>query len=373
MTETDASALVASGSEAPSPIEAVGGWAAVLGRLFRREDLTASEAASALDSVLAGEANQVQLAAFMAALRTKGETVDEITGLVSAMRARAEPLVIAGELVDTCGTGGDRSRTINVSTISALVVAAAGAKVCKHGNRAASSSAGSADVFEALGVVVDLGPAGVERCVAEAGIGFCLAPRFHPAMRHVGPVRGALGVATVFNFLGPLANPADAKRQLIGVGDPAMAERMLAVLEANGTIHAMVVFGHDGLDELTTVTTSTVHETVLTGDGTGVYRRRTYEVDPRALGLAPAQLSDLQGGSPALNAELATAVLAGELGPRREFVLLNAGAALIVAGLADDLAGGIELAASVLDSGAAGATLAALVTASRRAAAEGLV
>jgi anthranilate phosphoribosyltransferase len=152
-----------------------------------------------------------------------------------------------------------------------------------------------------------------------------------------------------------------------------MAERMLAVLEANGTIHAMVVFGHDGLDELTTVTTSTVHETVLTGDGTGVYRRRTYEVDPRALGLAPAQLSDLQGGSPALNAELATAVLAGELGPRREFVLLNAGAALIVAGLADDLAGGIELAASVLDSGAAGATLAALVTASRRAAAEGLV
>jgi anthranilate phosphoribosyltransferase len=289
------------------------------------------------------------------------------------MRARAEPLVIAGELVDTCGTGGDRSGTINVSTISALVVAAAGAKVCKHGNRAASSSAGSADVFEALGVIVDLGPAGVERCVREVGMGFCLAPRFHPAMRYVGPVRGALGVATVFNFLGPLANPAHAERQLVGIGDPAMAERMLAVLEANGTLHAMVVFGHDGLDELTTVTTSSVFETVLVSDGTQGYRRRSYEVDPRALGLAPAQLSDLQGGAPAVNADLAGSILAGEAGPRREFVLLNAGAALVVAGLAGDLASGIELAASVLDSGAAATTLELLVAASRAAAADGLV
>jgi anthranilate phosphoribosyltransferase len=359
--------------EAPSPIEDVGGWPGVLGRLFRREDLSADEAAAALDSVLAGEASQVQLAAFMAALRTKGETVDEIAGLVRAMRARAEPLVIEGELVDTCGTGGDRSGTINVSTISALVVAGAGARVCKHGNRAASSQAGSADLLEALGVVVGLGPAGVARCVAEVAMGFCLAPRFHPAMRYVGPVRGELGVATVFNFLGPLANPAHAKRQLVGVGDPLMAERMLAVLEANGTVHAMVVFGHDGLDELTTVTTSTVLETILEGDDTPRYRRRRYEVDPRALGLAPAQLSDLKGGAPGLNAELANSVMAGELGPRREFVLLNAAAALVVAGLSGDLATGIELAVSVLDSGAAARTLQQLVSASRAAAADGLL
>jgi anthranilate phosphoribosyltransferase len=358
---------------APSPLEAFGGWAGVLGRLFRREDLSARESAAALDSVLAGEANPVQVAAFMAGLRTKGETVEEITGLVRAMRARAEPLVIAGDLVDTCGTGGDRSGTINVSTISALVVAAAGAKVCKHGNRAASSSAGSADVLEALGVVVDLGPAGVARCVADVGMGFCFAPRFHPAMRYVGPVRTQLGVATVFNFLGPLANPARARRQLVGVGDPSMAERMLAVLEANGGVHAMVVFGHDGLDELTTVTTSTVLETILVADTPREYRRRSYEVDPRALGLAPAQLSDLRGGAPALNAELVRSVLAGEAGARREFVLLNSGAALVVAGLTDDLASGIELAAAVLDSGAVATTLERLVAASLAAAAEALV
>jgi anthranilate phosphoribosyltransferase len=356
-------------AEASRTIDAIGGWPGVLGRLFRREDLSSSDTAEALDSVLAGEAGTARVSAFLAALRTKGETVEEITGLVRAMRARAEPLVIAGELVDTCGTGGDRSGTINVSTISALVVAAAGAKVCKHGNRALSSNAGSADVFEALGVVVDLGPAGVERCVTEAGIGFCLAPRFHPAMRHVGPVRAELGVATVFNFLGPLSNPASAQRQLIGVGDPTMAERMLAVLEQNGTIHAMVVYGHDGLDELSTVTTSTVLETVIDDDG-ATYERRTYEVDPRSFGLGKAELADLRGGSPAVNAELAGAVLAGEDGPHREFVLLNAGAALVVAGLVSSIADGIALAASTLDSGSAAATLQRLIAVSKSAAAD---
>ncbi len=192
----------------------IGGWPGVLGKLFRREDLTAEEAAAALDSVLLGEATPAQIGAFVAALRTKGETAHEITGLARAMRARAEPLVIEGDLVDTCGTGGDRSGTINVSTISAIVVAAAGARVCKHGNRAQSSLAGSADVFEAFGVAIDLGPSGVERCVREVGLGFCLAPRFHPAMRQAAPVRRELGVATIFNFLGPLANPAHANRQL---------------------------------------------------------------------------------------------------------------------------------------------------------------
>ncbi|MFZ0172340.1 MAG: anthranilate phosphoribosyltransferase [Acidimicrobiales bacterium] len=361
-------AAAESGSAAT--IDAVGGWARVLGRLFRREDLSASEASAALDSVLAGEASPVLVAALLAGLRTKGETVEEISGLLRSMRARAEPLTIEGELVDTCGTGGDRSGTINVSTISALVLAAAGAKVCKHGNRAISSVAGSADVLEALGVVVDLGPRGVERCVASAGIGFCLAPRFHPAMRHVAPVRRELGVATIFNFLGPLANPASAKRQVIGVGDPAMAERMLAVLEASGTIHAMVVYGHDGLDELSTVTTSTVLETVRRPLASSGYERRTYEVDPGSFGLARVELADLQGGPPALNAELAAAVLAGETGPRREFVLLNAAAALVVAGLVDDIGSGIEHAASMLDSGRAAATLERLVTTSHAAAAD---
>ena len=356
-------------AEAPRAVDAVGGWPAVLGRLFRREDLSADETTAALDSVLAGEASPTLVAAFLAGLRTKGETVEELSGLFRAMRAKAEPLAIEGELVDTCGTGGDRSGTINVSTISALVVAAAGAKVCKHGNRAISSAAGSADVLEALGVVVDLGPVGVERCVASAGMGFCFAPRFHPAMRHVAPVRRELGVATVFNFLGPLVNPAGAKRQLVGVGDPTMAERMLAVLEASGTIHAMVVFGHDGLDELSTVTTSTVLETVRGGEAATGYTRRSFEVDPRAYGLGQVELADLQGGPPALNAELATEILAGETGPRRDFVLLNAGAALVVAGLTNDIGTGIDLAASMLDSGKAAAALELLVTVSNSAAA----
>ena len=351
---------------APPSVESVGGWTGVLERLFRRQDLSAEAAAAALESVLAGEAGPAVVAAFLAGLRTKGETAEEMAGLVSAMRARAEPLVIPGELVDTCGTGGDRVGTINVSTIAALVVAGAGGKVCKHGNRALSSMTGSADVLEALGVVIDLGPEGVARCVAEAGIGFCFAPRFHPAMRHVGPVRRELGVATVFNFVGPLANPAGAKRQLIGVGDPAMAERMLAVLEASGTIHSMVVFGHDGMDELSTLTTSTVLETVRRPDAPG-YERRAFEVDPVALGLGRAEPADLRGGEPALNASLAAGVLAGEPGRRRDFVLLNGGAALVVAGLVETIEAGMELAASVLDSGQAAAALERLVAASRSA------
>lgn len=352
------------------PIEALGGWAGVLGRLFRREDLTSSETTAALDSVLGGEASPVLVGALLAALRTKGETVEEITGLVRALRTKAVPLLIEGELVDTCGTGGDRSGTINVSTIAALVVAAAGARVCKHGNRAISSMAGSADVLEELGVAVGLGPVGVRRCVEEAGIGFCLAPRFHPAMRYVGPVRRELGVATVFNFLGPLINPALAKRQLIGAGDPAMAERMLAVLEAFGTTHAMVVFGHDGLDEISTVTTSTVLETVRDGDGPTPYRRRSFEIDPRTYGLAPAQLRELLGGSAAVNAGRAVAVLDGEAGPQREFVVINSAAALVVAGVVEEIEEGIELAVSLLDSGKAAATLERFVTVSKAAAVE---
>jgi anthranilate phosphoribosyltransferase len=349
-------------------LESAGGWPTVLGRLFRREDLSEEEAAAALSAVLAGEATPAQIAAFAAALRTKGETAAEMIGMVRAMRRYAVALPITGDLVDTCGTGGDRSGTINVSTLAALVVAGAGARVCKHGNRAVSSLAGSADVLEALGVTVDLGASGVARCVEEAGIGFCLAPRFHPAMRQAAPVRRELGAATTFNLLGPLTNPARATRQLVGIGDAAMAERIVAVLEAGGATHAMVVFGRDGLDELSTVTTSTVLESVSTGEGG--YRRRRFEVDPGSLRIKPASLAELRGGGAEENAALARAVLAGEPGPQADFVRLNAAAALVVAGVAVDLPAGLELAGDVIASGSAARTLDRLVRVSEEAAAE---
>ena len=348
----------------------LGGWPAVLGRLLRREDLSADEAAAAFESVLSGEATSAQIAAFAAALRTKGETVEEMTGLVAAMRARAEPVEIAGEVVDTCGTGGDRSGSINVSTVSALVVAASGAKVCKHGGRASSSLAGSADVFEALGVTVGLGPAGVSRCIEEAGIGFCLAPRFHPAMRHAAPVRRELGVATVFNFLGPLANPARAARQLLGVGDAGMAEKMLAVLEANGAVRAMVVHGEDGLDELSLGAPTRVLELTRGPSGEAIVAR--YVLEATDFGLARAAVDELKGGDARHNAELVRRVLAGERGPRRDFVVWNSAGALVVAGTAPDFAAGVALAAALVDSGAVARVLDRLVECSAEAAAAGL-
>ena len=249
----------------------------MLAPLCARQDLTSAQAGAAMAEILRGDATPAQIAAFAVGLRIKGETVEEMAGLVTSMLDFAEPVPLGPELaaavIDTCGTGGDRSGTINVSTIAAFVAAGAGAKVCKHGNRAASSKAGSADVLEALGVVIDLGPDGVAACVAEAGMGFCFAARFHAALRHSGPVRRELGVPTVFNFLGPLANPARVRRQVVGVSDPRMAEKVLGVLRANGAAHALVVYGHDGLDELTTADTSTVFEL---RDG----QVRTFVVDP---------------------------------------------------------------------------------------------
>lgn len=351
------------------PLADLGGWPGVLSRLVSRRDLTEDEAAAALDDMLVGAATPVQIAAFVAALRTKGETVEEMTGLVRAMRERAEPLRfdpgVQSALVDTCGTGGDRSGSINVSTIAALVVAGAGVPVCKHGGRAASSVAGSGDVLEALGVVIDLGAAGVSKCVAEAGIGFCFAPRFHPAMRHAIPVRRELGIATVFNFLGPLANPAHAKRQVVGVGDPAMGEKMLGVLAANGAVHAMVVWGHDGLDELSTVGPSTILE--LAGG-----ERRTYQVEPEAFGLARVEAAQLRGGEPSVNAEAARRVLGGEEGPHRDLVALNAAAGLVVAGRVGNLSQGVELAVATIEAGAGAAALARLIEVSNEAAESGL-
>lgn len=344
-------------------LEQAGGWPGVLGRLFRSENLTAEEAEAALHSILLGEAASSQVAAFAAALRTKGETAEEMTGLVRAMRAHSVPLDLGRGIVDTCGTGGDLSGTINVSTMAAVVVAAAGCRVVKHGGRAASSRSGSADVFEALGVAVDLGPVGVARCVESCGIGFCLAPRFHPAMRFAAPVRRELAVPTIFNFLGPLANPAGATRQLVGVGDPKMAEKMLAVLESNGVERAMVVHGNDGLDELSTTAPTAVLETLSLAGGAG-YDRSRYEVDATRFGLAAAVREDLAGGSPAENAAVAGAVFAGEHGRRRDFVVLNAAAGLVVAGRVADIGEGVELAGSLIDDGRAAATLSCLVSCS---------
>jgi anthranilate phosphoribosyltransferase len=347
--------------------DSIGGWAGVLGRLAAGQNLTIDEARIALTDVLEGNATPAQIAAFVFGLRCKGETVEEMTGLVSAMLGASEPVVVASDLaarlVDTCGTGGDRSGTINVSTLAAIVVAAAGVPVCKHGGRAASSLAGSADLLEALGVVIDLGPAGVARCIEEAGMAFCFAPRYHPAMRHAIPVRRELGVPTAFNFLGPLANPARVRRQVVGVGDPAMASKMVHVLAAGGAEHVMVVYGAGGLDELSTLGTSTVHE--FRRDGEPQFR--VWELDPSSLGLPPASLEDLAGGDASVNAAFARSVLGGERGPRFDIVALNAAAGLVVGGRCPDLVSGLELARSTLSDGSAASCLERLATVSQEA------
>jgi anthranilate phosphoribosyltransferase len=345
-------------------LEEVGGWGAVLGPLTSKRDLTSVQAGAALAEILQGSASPAQIAAFMIALRMKGETVEEMSGMLATLLAFSEPVPLPPglDVVDTCGTGGDRSHTINVSTIAALIVAGAGAPVCKHGNRAASSACGSADVLEALGVAIDVGPESVARCVEEAGMGFCFAPRYHPAMRHAGPSRRDLGIPTAFNILGPLSNPGRVRRYLIGVADERMAERMAGVLQANGASRALIVHGGDGLDELTTTGPSTVVEL---RDGAV----STWSVDPEALGLRRADREDLVGGDAHINADLARRVLAGEHGPHRDIISLNAGAGLVAAGVVDDLLAGIEAARASIDAGAAVAALNKLVETSQREAA----
>ena len=345
----------------------LGGWPGVLGILTGGGDLTSHQASVAMADMLEGNASSAQIAGFIVALRMKGETVGELTGLVAAMVERSDVVTLASPegVIDLVGTGGDRSYSINVSTLAALAVVGAGGRVCKHGNRAASSACGTADLLEELGVAFDLGAAGVARCVDEVGFGFCFAPKFHGAMRHVGPTRKELGVPTVFNFLGPLANPARVRRQVTGVADPAMAERMIQVLAANGAERALVVYGHDGLDELTITTTSTVHE-LHDGD------IRTYDVDPRSLGLAGGTLDDLRGGAAATNARLAHRVLAGKPGPQTDIVVLNAAAGLVAAGLVEDLAEGVDAARTSLVDGKGAAALEAVIAESQAARAAGL-
>ena len=343
-----------------------GGWPVVLGALMEGRSLDREVARVTMAEILEGAASPAQIAAFIVALRMKGETVDELVGMVEAMLDASEqvPLDLTAPVVDVVGTGGDRAHTINVSTISAIVVAGAGGAVCTHGNRAASSACGAADLLEALGVAIDLGPEGVARCVAEAGIGFCFAPRYHPAMRHAGPSRRDLGIPTAFNILGPLSNPGRVRRSLIGVADLRMAERMAGVLDANGTERALIVHGGDGLDELTTTGPSTVVE-LHGGEIT------TWEVDPEALGLPRVDREDLVGGDANVNADLARRVLAGEAGPHRDIISLNAGAALLTAGLVADLAAGIEAARTSIDSGGAVGALHRLVEVSQEEATAG--
>ncbi|HEY3943187.1 MAG TPA: anthranilate phosphoribosyltransferase [Acidimicrobiales bacterium] len=348
--------------------EELGGWPAVLGRALAGEPLSGVEVQVVLGEVLGGRASPAQMGAWLVALRAKGESLEEMTGLVVGMMAHAEPLELPGDadVIDVVGTGGDRQSSINVSTLAALIATGAGARVCKHGGRAASSSVGTADVLEALGVEVGLGPAGVVRCLSEVGMAFCFSQRYHPAMRFLAPIRRELGVPTIFNFLGPLANPARARRQLVGVSDPSMARHMAEVLGAGGSIRSMVVYADDGLDELSVTSPTTVID--LRGDGEGEFELRKLRVDPQALGLAPATLADLRGGDASYNAAAIRAVLDGERGARRDIGVLNAAGALVVAGLAGDLPEALGAASAAVDDGRAAAVLDGLVAVSQAAA-----
>ncbi len=348
-----------------SELESRGGWRALIGDLVAGRDLGADAAAAAMRTILAGEATDAQIAGFVVALRAKGESDVELGGMLAAAMDEAALVPLTDDerdaAIDVVGTGGDGSHSINVSTMAAIVTAAAGVPVCKHGNRSASSKCGTADVLELLGVAIEQTPDGVAACVREAGIGFCFAPAFHPAFRFAGPPRREMGIPTAFNLLGPMANPGRVRNQLIGVADERFAEPMLGALRRQGVVSAWVVHGQ-GLDELTTTGPSTVHA-LRDGDVS------VFEVDPVALGLAAATRADLRGGEPEENAEAVRRVLAGDEGAHRDVVLLNAAAALVVAGRDGDLAAGLDRAAAAVDDGSAAATLARFVEVSQREAA----
>ncbi len=321
-------------------------------------DLSEDQAAAVLEEIMAGEVADAQIAGFLIALRTKGETEEELAGLARTMRERAARVEVPGDdLLDTAGTGGGRS-TFNVSTTAAFVAAGAGCRLAKHGNRSATSRSGSADVLEALGARIDLGPAAVARCVEEVGFGFLFAPNHHAATRFVVPVRKELAVRTVFNFLGPLTNPAGAQRQLVGVSDASMLDRMAGALRRLGATRALVVSAEDGLDEMSTSGPTRVVE--VEGDEV-----RSYIVEPGDLGLDAADPAAVTGGTPAENAAVVCRVLAGEPGPARDLVLANAGAALLAAGRVEDLRGGVVRAAEAVDSGAAASVLERFVARTR--------
>jgi anthranilate phosphoribosyltransferase len=345
------------GTDAPT-------WPGLLTRLVRREDLSADDARWAMRQVMTGEVTPVQVAGFLVALRAKGESPEEVAGLAATMLELATPVSLPVECVDIVGTGGDGAQTVNISTMAAIVTAAAGIPVAKHGNRAASSASGTADVLEALGVVIDLPAEAVARCVREAGIGFFFAPVFHPGFRHAAVPRRELGIGTVFNFLGPLTNPARPVAGAIGCADTRMAPVLAAVLAARGN-RAMVFRGDDGLDELTTATTSSVW---VVRDGEVEAER----LDPTVLGIPVSEPGALRGGDPEVNAEVVRRLVAGDPGPVRDAVLLNAAAALAAydqrgARLHDALGAALPRAAAAIDDGRAAAKLEEWVRVSRLA------
>jgi anthranilate phosphoribosyltransferase len=336
-------------------------WPSVLAELIAGRDLDASTARMAMSSILSGDATAAQIAAFLVALRAKGEHVDELTGLLDGALDAATIVPLTEEersqCVDIVGTGGDGSHSINVSTMAAFVIAGVGVPVCKHGNRSASSKCGSADLLELLGVAIELDADGVAACIRQAGIGFCFAPVFHPAFRFAGPPRREIGVPTAFNLLGPMANPGRVRRQVIGVADPRFVEPIALTLQREGLARAWVVHG-DGLDELTTTGPSTV---LALAEGA----IEEFTIDPARLGLAPATADDLRGGEPDENAEVIRRVLGGQAGPHRDIVVLNAAAGLVVGGAVSDLGEGLERAEAALDDGRAQAALDALVRVSQ--------
>jgi len=323
-------------------------------KVIERQDLSRDEAVAAMTEIMGGEATDAQISSLITALRMKGETVDEISGFAQVMREKAVAIKPKAQgLVDTCGTGGDLSGTFNISTTAAFVAAGAGVPIAKHGNRSVSSACGSADLLESLGVKLDIGPETVAEAIDTVGIGFLFAPALHQAMKYaIGP-RKEIGIRTVFNILGPLTNPAGARRQILGVFSPDLTELMAGVLTSLGTTHALVVHG-SGLDEMTTTGPTRVSEVK---DG----RVETYEINPDELGLATASLESLKGGSVEDNAATTRSILSGDGGPARDIVLLNAAGALVVAGKAANLTDGLESAARVVDSGKAADKLSALI------------
>lgn len=338
----------------PSGVDAAGGWRTVLGALVEGRDLPGAQAAAALASILAGGATDAQIAAFIVALRLKGETVEEVAGMVGAMLDAAAPLELPPGTIDVVGTGGSprrRVKALNVSTMACVVAAAAGATVCKHGNLKASSTSGSFDLLGALGVGYDLDGLALGEVVREVGLGFCFARAYHPAMRHAGPVRSELGVPTVFNLLGPLSHPGRVRRQVVGVGDPRTLDLVAGALAARGAEHALVVHGDGSLDELALTGPTEVRE-VRDGEVVG-----TWQVAPGDVGLEVVAADELPGGDAEENAAIARQVLDGAPGPARDIVLLNAGAALHVAGIAGSVGEGVEQAGAAVDDGRAAAKL----------------
>jgi anthranilate phosphoribosyltransferase len=325
-------------------------WPEVIGQLMKGESLSREDAGSAMGEIMEGRASEAQMAAFIVSLRAKGETAEEMTGLVDAMFAAAVTIDVGEPVVDVVGTGGDGAGTFNISTTAALIAAGAGAKVAKHGNRAASSTTGSADLLAGLGFDLELAPESTRQMIRETGFGFLFAPRYHPAMRFVAPVRKDLGVRTVFNFLGPLCNPARADRMSVGTSDPNMAALMIEVLKNRGATTAFVYYGEDGLDELTTTAPSYIYR-LRDGEITHA------EFTPEDFGVARARTEDLLGGDVEENVAITRNILEGAPGPQRDVALVNAAPAIVAAGLADGFTDAMALAAQAVDSGGAAATL----------------